>query len=191
MSQTNVLQFPAPLTNVALIRFGDAASLHAKDVEAAFERGRCEGERCLSEQLIRQRAEVLEVQTGILTSLRKLFPQVASECERALVALALEVARKVVAGTPISAEMIEASIRDAREEMETSAEHCVLLHPEDLALLQRVNSPLLLPQSGQEKIHFRSSPQVTRGGCMIETKFGIIDARRETVLAQFEKALQP
>jgi flagellar assembly protein FliH len=185
------IQLAAPLRDVKLARSGDREALRQQDLQASFERGRQEGERALGEQLIRQRAEVMELQTGVLASLRGAVPQVTRECERALVTLALEAAQKLVCGLPISVEMIEAAIKEACAAVEDSAEFSVQLHPEDLALLQRTNSPLLLPQGGEDRIHFHSSAQVTRGGCIVQTRFGVIDARRETRSNLLRKALQP
>jgi flagellar assembly protein FliH len=185
------IQLAAPLRDVKLARSGDREALRQQDLQASFERGRQEGERALGEQLIRQRAEVMELQTGVLASLRGAVPQVTRECERALVTLALEAAQKLVCGLPISVEKIEAAIKEACAAVEDSAEFSVQLHPEDLALLQRTNSPLLLPQGGEDRIHFHSSAQVTRGGCVVQTRFGVIDARRETRSNLLRKALQP
>jgi flagellar biosynthesis/type III secretory pathway protein FliH len=57
--------------------------------------------------------------------------------------------------------------------------------------LKRVNSPLLLSGNGQEQVHFDCSPEVTRGGCLVQTRFGIIDARRETKIELLKQAMQP
>jgi len=185
----DTLQLSAPLHDVKLLRAADRETLRGQDLQASYERGRVDGERVLSEQLVKQRAEVMELQTGVLASLRESIPQVTRDCERALVTLALEAAQKLVAGLPISAEMIEAAVKEACAEVEDTAEFTVQLHPEDLALLQRANSPLLLPQAGEERIHFHASSQVTRGGCVVQTHFGVIDARRETKVELLQKAL--
>jgi flagellar assembly protein FliH len=178
-----------PLKDAVLARCGDREALHRGDLQASYERGRLDGERALSEQLIRQRAEVMELQTGVLASLRDAVPQVAREGERALVALALEAARKLVSGLPVSAEMIEAAVKEAIAQVEDTAGFTVQLHPEDLALLERANSPLLLPKGGDERIRFQPSAQVTRGGCVVQTRFGVIDARRETKVELLRTAL--
>jgi flagellar biosynthesis/type III secretory pathway protein FliH len=49
---------------------------------------------------------------------------------------------------------------------------------------------VLLTDVGGERMKFQVSPQVTRGGCMIQTNFGIVDARRETKLAALKQSLQ-
>lgn len=187
----NTIQLSAPLREVKLGRFGDGVTLRQDDLRASFEKGRIEGERALSEQLVRQRAEVMELQTGVLAALGGAVPKVTRDCERVLVKLALEAAQKLVCGLPISPELIEAAIKEACAHVEGTANFTVQLHPEDLALLQRVNSPLLLPEGGNEQIHFLSSAQVSRGGCLVQTKFGVIDARRETRTQLLEKVLLP
>ena len=60
----------------------------------------------------------------------------------------------------------------------------------DYELLQTANAPILLTDLGGERMTFQPSPQVTRGGCMIQTNFGIVDARRETKLQALKQALQ-
>ena len=189
MKARETIRLAAPLREVKLARSGDRETLRREDIQAGYERGRIDGERALGEQLIRQRAEVMELQTGVLTSLRQAVPQVMRDCERALVILALEAAQKLVSGLPVSPEMIEAAVKEACAGVEDSAEFTVQLHPDDLALLQRTNSPLLLPQGGREQIHFQASAQVTRGGCLVQTRFGVVDARRETKMELLRNAL--
>lgn len=158
--------------------------------QEAFERGKREGEKALSEQLLRQRAELLELQQGVLKSLRNALPEIARECERTLVALALETAHKLVAGLPISAEMVEAAVREALARAEETSDCTVLLNQEDLELLQRVNSPVLLPELGGNQLRFVAAKEVTRGGCVIQTRFGTIDAKRETKLELIKKSVE-
>jgi flagellar assembly protein FliH len=177
--------------DVKLVRSGEGETLRGRDLEAAYERGRLDGESAMSEQLIRQRAEVMELQTGVLAALCNVVPQVTRDCERMLIALAMEVAQKLVAGMPVSAEMIEASVRESIAQVEDGAEFTVQVHPDDLATLERINSPLLLPQGGRDRIRFHGSAQVTRGGCVVQTRFGLIDGRRETKLQVLENVLAP
>lgn len=183
------ITFSAPVREVKLVRSGARDVLLQQDLKASFDRGLVEGERNLSAQLVQQRSEVMELQTGVLAALRDAVPQVTRDCERALVTLAVEAAQRLVGGMPISQEMVEASVKEACAQVEESAELNVQLHPDDLALLKKVNSPLLLPQGGKEKINFHSSSQVTRGGCLVHTRFGVIDARRETKFELLKSAL--
>jgi flagellar assembly protein FliH len=184
-----------PLRDVRLIGATGPESREAVEAvarqrdQAAYERGLVEGEKRLSEQLLRQRAELLDLQNGVLASLRQTVSQIARQSETALVELALEVAQKLVSGLPVSAEMIEAAVRSALAQVEDTTEFHLYLNPEDLALLQKSNSPVLLPGPGNEAMHFHASPEVTRGGCLVQTRFGVIDARRETKLELVRQSL--
>ena len=158
--------------------------------QAAFERGLAEGEKRLGEQLLRQRAELLELQNGVLASLREAVSQVVRQSESALIQLAIEVAQKLIGDLPVSTGMVEAAVRSALAQVEESAEFHVFLHAADLALLQKCNSPVLLPGPGNEAVRFQASPEVTPGGCLVQTRFGVVDARRETKLDLIRQSLE-
>jgi flagellar assembly protein FliH len=140
--------------------------------------------------LVKQRSELLEIQNGILQSLRQALPGVIRECETTLVALALQSAQKLVAALPISREMVEAIVREALTQVEETSDCTILLHPEDFELLQRANSPVLLSDAGGEKIRFEQAQQLSRGSCLVQTRFGIVDARRETKLSLLKQSLE-
>jgi flagellar assembly protein FliH len=90
---------------------------------------------------------------------------------------------------PIDAAVVEATVREALRQAEDTAEIVIQLHPEDLALLRQHQSPLLdgLPEAGP--LRFVHSTEVSRGGCIIQTRFGLIDARRETKIEQLRQSL--
>ena len=157
--------------------------------EQPREVGQQDGERSLSEQLLEQRNEMSELQRGVVESLRGSLPQILVEAQSALIKLALESAQKVIAGLPINPEIVEAVVREALRQVEETAEITIQLNPEDLALLRKHQSPILqgVPDAGP--LRFISSAEVTRGGCLVQTRFGLIDARRETKLSQLRQAL--
>jgi flagellar assembly protein FliH len=193
MKWADTILFEEPLRDVRLLVGSPAQDwktfLHEAE-KLAFERGRREGESALNGQIISQRSETLELQRGIFQSLQRALPQVAHAAETALIEIALESARKVVAGIPIDAALIEATVREALHQTEDTAEISVQLNAEDLALLRQHQSPLLegLPETGP--LRFSSSPEVTRGGCFVQTRFGMVDARRETKFEQLRQSLK-
>lgn len=181
-----------PLRGVRCLTPGEAAlkpSVSAAQAEAEYQRGWRDGEKALSEQLLRQRGELIELQNGVLHSLRQSISEVTRECEGALIALALEIAGKIVADLPISSEQVEAAVREALANVEQNTQLTVLLNPMDYELLQQANAPLLLQDAGGERLKFQTSAQVTRGGCMVQTNFGVVDARRETKLEALKQSL--
>ena len=187
---SETLSLPKPLRHLRLKgEAGADTPLAAEEqLRASYERGRREAEQALSEQLLQQRAEVHELMRGVLDALRQAVPQVVRDTENTMIALSLSVAQKLVADTPISVVLVETVVRDALAQIEGTAQFTVRLHPADLDLLQKSDSPLLGGGEAQE-FRFLSSPEVTRGGCLVQTQFGTVDARRETKLDLLQRAL--
>jgi flagellar biosynthesis/type III secretory pathway protein FliH len=85
--------------------------------------------------------------------------------------------------------MIETSVHEAIAQVENDTDFTVLLHQADLELLQKTCSPLLTQGERERQIRFRASTDVTRGGCRVHTRFGTIDATRETKFHLMKRAL--
>jgi flagellar assembly protein FliH len=192
MKWSDTIPFDRPLQGCCLLTQAPVQDwqAHLREREAAaYDRGHRDGQHALSAQLLQQRNETVELQRGILDSLRRVIPQVVQEAETSLIDLALEAARKFVAGQPIDAEQIEAVVREALRQVEDTAEIVIQLHPDDLALLRKHNAPVLagLPDTGP--LRFSASAEVTPGGCIVQTRFGLVDARRETKMEQLRQTL--
>ncbi len=194
-SWSETITLPKPLRDVLLAGAKapeTAATPSAQDPwQASYDLGRIDGEKSVNEQLLKQRAETHELFQGLLTSLRQAVPQVIRDTENMLVSLTLEVAQKLIANMPVSAAMVEAAVQDALGQVEGAAQVTVRLHPADLELLQNSQSPLLTSGDGANDFRFLGSPEVTRGGCLVQTRFGTVDARRETKFDLLKRNLLP
>ena len=87
--------------------------------------------------------------------------------------------------------MVEAAVRDALGQVEGSVQVTIRLHPADLELLQSAHSSLLAGGDGANEFRFLGSSEVTRGGCLVQTRFGMVDARRETKFDLLKRNLLP
>lgn len=157
--------------------------------QKSFELGIREGERRLSQQLLQQRHELLQVQNGVLKSLSDSIDQVCQQCERGLIELALSTAYKLVGDIPINADMVRAVMAETIAQAKDGVELNVRLHPEDLALLERDESIVPSKDGPRVQVTLQPSLEVSRGGCIVETRLGIIDARRETRLELIKQAV--
>ena len=163
---------------------------HVREREkAAYDQGYRDGERRSAEQSLQQRNEMAELQNGVFNSMKEMLPKMALEMESALIELALESAKKIVGGLPINAKTVEKVVREALEQIQDTAEIAVQLHPEDIALLRKHKSPLLDGQPEAGPLRLVGSADVTRGGCIVQTRFGLVDALRETKLELLRKAV--
>ena len=171
-------------------------TLRARE-QAGYERGQRDAEeRCNHkvEQLqlqweTHQRAEVLRLFERLDKSIQGQLAETFRSLEKHVVLLAAEAAIKLTAGIPISADMVEACVREAMSLVEQDTELTVALHPDDMALLEQHQSSLLNRSSAFPVLRFRADPKLSRGGCTVETKFGEIDARRETKIELLKKAV--
>ncbi len=192
MKWSDTIPFSRALRDVLLLKQAPSQDWHAllrEREQAAYERGRQDGEKSLREQLLQQRTEMVQLQQGVVEALRNAAPQVVQQSEIAMIQLALEAAQRIVAGVPISLELVEAVVRETLRQAEDSTEVTVQLHPDDLELLRKHDSPVLKGSPGGGVLRFVSSSEVTRGSCLVQTRFGLIDARRETKLEQIRESL--
>jgi len=146
------------------------------------------GQKALREQLVEQRRQLLELHHGVLRSLEAALPGVAAECERSLVLLALEAARRVVHETPVDAALVERTVARALAELKDTAEYEVLLHPEDLASLNEAQSGIL-PAPENARVRFSADARIARGDCMVNTRHGSVAAMRDHLFEKMESAV--
>jgi flagellar assembly protein FliH len=110
--------------------------------------------------------------------------------ERGLVQLTVEAVSKIVGGLPITVDMIEASLRETLGSALGTPVVRVLLHPEDLALLESAGTTGMRSICAGRGIRLESDPSVDRGGCLVETEAGTVDGRRSSRVASFRQALE-
>ena len=165
--------------------------------QTAYQRGRQEAEEQNAKRLGQLRQEMAESQQAraveLMTELNRTVNGQLAEMFKALekhvVLLAAESAIKLTSGIPISADLIEAHVREAMSMVEQETEIAVRLHPEDLALLETHQSALLNQNGTTPVLRLRPDPKISRGGCILETKFGELDARRETKIELLKRAV--
>jgi flagellar biosynthesis/type III secretory pathway protein FliH len=157
-------------------------------LEEQYRKGFEAGQKTLSEQLVEQRKQLLELQNGLFRSMERALPGIAAECEKSLVLLALESARRVVHDTPVNAALVERTVLTALSELKDTAEYEVLLHPEDLSMLQQAQSGIL-PPPDHKRIHFTPDPRIERADCVVNTRHGSIAATREHMFEKMEAAV--
>ena len=165
--------------------------------QAGYERGQRDAEqRCAQKvEALRQewesahRDDAIRILESLNRNLHTQLGDMFRSLEKHVVMLAAEAAIKLTSGIPISADMVEASIREAMNLIEHDTEITVVLNPDDLGLLEQHQSALLNRASGAAVLRFRPDAKISRGGCLVETRFGEIDARRETKIELLKRAV--
>lgn len=190
------LRFNQPLRG-ARIDTSSAPNLEASQPEErstaqleqeAYARGVIDGEQCLTEQLLRQRNDLLTVHNGVIAALKEAIPQVTRQAEEGVIQLAFEIAQKLVSELPVTRELVAGAVREALGHVEHDGEVVVLLNEQDLPLLSSTSEG----DTGASFPNVRLAPsnEVGRGECMVQTPFGIVDCRRETKCRQIAASLR-
>ena len=173
-------------------QFSESSSVNEEELNErerqGYERGREESVAQYEAQIQTLRTELDQKNSNELPEmLDKIEAQVSgglnqrlNELEIELVEFATEAAIRLVNGLPISTKIVEAAIQDALGHCENDAEVAVHLNPEDLKLLKEAGSDLMSDSPHQRRVRYMKDEEVSRGGCLVETSYGLIDGRRET-----------
>ena len=165
--------------------------------QAAYERGKKDAEATLQSQLevmkteyaTEQQQELADFFKNIQDDLGGQVPRMLQSLEKHVINLAADIAMKIVAGTPVDKSMVETVVKDALAKAEKDTDVVVLLNEADLELLSQADSELLQRTHGSSEVVFKASPEVSRGGCLLETRYGTVDARIETKADVLKKAV--
>ena len=165
--------------------------------QAAYERGKKDAEATLQGQLevmkteyaTEQQQKLADFFKNIQDDLGGQVPRMLQSLEKHVINLAADIAMKIVAGTPFDKSMVESVVKDALAKAEKDTDVVVLLNEADLELLSQADSELLQRTHGSSEVVFKASPEVSRGGCLLETRYGTVDARIETKADVLKKAV--
>lgn len=150
----------------------------------AFATGYAQGERAGLEAGNTRAEAMLRRLAQTLDELRGLRATMIRQTERQMVDLALAVARRILRReASVDQDLIVAMARVALERLGESGSTTIRLNPEDYAQTVQRQAD----HWAGAKVTVVADPAVSRGGCMVESDFGFIDAGVE---AQFEQIAQ-
>ena len=150
----------------------------------AFASGYAAGERAGLEAGTKRAEAMLRRLAQTLDELKALRETLIRQTEQQMVQLALAIARKILRReATIDQDLIVAMARVALERVGESGIATIRLNPDDHAsTVQRHGD-----HWAGSRVKVVADPSVSRGGCMVESEFGFVDA---SVDAQFEQVAQ-
>jgi len=120
-----------------------------------------------------------------LEELAVLRATITAQAERDLVRLALEIARKVVhREVTIDSEIVMTLARIGLTRGHSRSPATIHLHPDDFAYVN-INRERLISGQSLELVEDRS---IMRGGCLVRTEMGDVDARIDQQFIEIERA---
>jgi flagellar assembly protein FliH len=155
------------------IRATARAEGHADGLEAGLAEGRAQLAAALS---------ALETAHAEVVALRE---ATAEAVERDAVELAVLLAEKIVAGTlDTDPERVLDVVRGALRRLTERRRVTVLVHPDDLELVRTAAEGFAAELGGIEHCEVQAERRLVRGGAVVRTDEGQIDASIETQLAR-------
>jgi flagellar assembly protein FliH len=139
--------------------------------------GRAEGAAVALEEARAQLAPAVQAMAAAAQALAEARDDVADRVEPEAVALALQLAEKVVAGAiEVRPERVLDAVRGALRCLVARERIQVLVHPEDLALVRESMAVVAGELGGIEHVEVLEERRIGRGGAVVRTPQAEIDA---------------
>ncbi|MBI2897038.1 MAG: type III secretion system stator protein SctL [Deltaproteobacteria bacterium] len=164
-----------------------AARRHADEIVA---QARAEWTRIREEAAEQGRSEGQEEAVGLLARAQGVRARLLADAEEDIARLAVQIARKILgAELALGPDAIGRIVSSALGSARLGRSIVVRAHPDDLHGLEASRPTLLAAAGRSEGLVLRADPSIGRGGCIVESELGTIDARLDTQLDAIERAL--
>jgi flagellar assembly protein FliH len=165
-----------------------AEQSHQEIIEAATQEGFNVGYQEGREEAVKENAQLLAETTAALNKLHGAFPNAVKQNEEKLVRLAMEIAEAVISEELVAKPEIALKTVERAIKRVSDLERVIIkVNPLDLDLIlpKQESFRNILPDVQEFVITGHYS--IARGGCLIETNSGTVDAQINTQLAVLEE----
>jgi flagellar assembly protein FliH len=150
-------------------------------VEEAYNRGKIDGiEEGRQQAMLEMQVEIEKRQAQLAEAVRHLADleeNLTREHESRLLEITLEAASRIVRNRIEQDDPVAVrALREAMESLPEPARLKVRIHPEDVEIMTKT----MADELAREKLELSPDETVSRGGCVVETPVGNIDATLET-----------
>lgn len=185
LSRSEILDKSKGEAERILNKANEQASEIQKEAETkGFEQGKKEG----FEAGTKGAGLLIDSFTKLVEEISRVRKDFYKNCEEEMIHLAVNVAKTVI-GTEINSDpkLVQSVIKKAVLQLQNREEMTIAVNPDDLAEAEKFRSKLSLLIKDIDKVTFKSDHLIARGGCVVETNIGSIDARIETQLESIQE----
>jgi flagellar assembly protein FliH len=168
------------------------AKLKAERIEReAYEKGLEEGKSIAMEEGRKAVVPLIETVKKILTEVSGLKGNIYKTIESEMLELIFAVSESVI-HREIAAdkEMVLNTIKAAVAGIIGKEEIAIKVNPEDLEAARKIKTDIMSSINGLKNVAIDGDPSIGRGGCVVETNFGSIDARIEQQIEEIKQTLK-
>lgn len=175
---------PPKMPDFAALEQEHQAKLAALERDA-FTKGYAQGERAGMEAGAKRAEAMLRRVALTVEELGALRQTLANQSERQMVQLALMLARRIVhREVSLDPELVAAMAHVALKKLGTSSPATIRLNPDDYTVVARESARWTGTQ-----VTVTPDPSIPRGGCLVESEFGRVDATLESQFEEVTRAL--
>lgn len=192
MKYSRLVPFDRPLAGAVLPgrkgRFVTESELSALE-EKAFHRGADAARAKVDQQIVELRTDMQHLGENVLGRLAAMEPALVAQLNAALPGLAVDLARRLLAGYEPPAEVVARLCAEALAELFPERENLELVvSRRDAALLDGLGPEW---RAGYPGLRIRAEASLGPGDCQVRSRFGLTDARRATKLEALAQHLVP
>jgi flagellar assembly protein FliH len=181
---------PAPSLEAAVSQARSLVAAAEAEADRIRSQAHAEGFAAGREDARQELAPTAHAIGEALVAVRALEADMADRLEPQAVELALLVAERVVSGAlAVQPERLLDIVRGALRTIVDRERVTVFVHPEDLTLMRDGITDITGSLGGVEHIEVQEERRVGRGGAIVRTSFGEVDARVEEKLARAREAM--
>lgn len=188
-SFTRLIPFDRPLAGACMA--GQTRAVDEREIEAiraaAYREGAEAARACADQQMVDLRHGLQELQDGLLNRLAGAEAAIVTQLQNALPALALDLARQLIAGYEPPAEVVQRHCREVLEALYPERENLeLIICSRDAVLLEKLNPAWSVQYPG---LRITADASLSPGDCQVRSRFGITDARISAKLETLEREL--
>ncbi|MGQ9575376.1 MAG: FliH/SctL family protein [Thermoguttaceae bacterium] len=167
-----------------------AERIRARAEAEGYQAGEAAVAEMVRKQLAEQLATLMPAMQQVVTEIRNAKQAWLAHWEKSAVHVSAAIARRLIRRElSHSPEIAVALLREALELAAGSPQVRIHLNPADHQALQPQVEAILKELSLLGQAELIADPEITPGGCRLETRFGVIDQQLETQLARIEEEL--
>lgn len=187
--------FQEAVSSLPTASAGDSARVHAlagasRESEAqaaeAFARGKREG----AEQVEKRLGPTIQAFASAVEEISRLRESILKNSSDDMLRLVLAIAEQIIpCVVSINPEIIHHTIVKALQAAAAADSYHIKVHPDDMAVVMEKKPLLMASISGLRNLTVEENPGITRGGCLVESELGQVDATIESQLDEIREKI--
>ena len=192
MPFAKLIAFDRPLTGVSAP--GQVGRIYvetevAQATQAAYRSGVDDARGAADQQMVEFRADIEQLRDGVFNKIAQMEPMLVAQLREALPGLAVEIARRLLAGYEPPPEVVSQLCEEALSQLFPERENLELVvGPRDAEFLTKLNPEWKERYPG---LRIRVENTLGPGDCQVRSRFGLTDARQQVKLTALAHGLLP